>query len=635
MRLCVVRALCVTVLCMWAGSAQAAKGPVTNIHKAIVQETEWLNVSRPLTAEDLRGRILLIDFWTFCCINCMHVIPDLHYLEKKFGGKLTVIGVHSAKFANERDQENIRNAVLRYGIEHPVVNDAGFRIWKSFGVQAWPTLLLINPKGGIEEVYSGEGHREDLERDIAGLIEEYEKELSMDPLPFAPEAIKASPSALQFPGKFIYEKDIEGAPAFFVSDSGNNRVLGVRSSGDIFLSIGGDKAGFLDGDFKRAAFYNPQGLLYRDGMLYVADTGNHALRKIDFREKRVSTIAGTGEQAYDRRVSDKDALKTKLASPWDLAFYPSDAFIAIAMAGTHQLWTYDIKNGTVSVLAGNGRESIDDGRYPYNSLSQPSGLAVYDEKLYFVDSETSSLRVLENGEISTLIGTGLFDFGLADGPQGKGLMQHPLGVYADATGVYVADSYNHAIRHYDPKTGVLSTISGDGKRGPLNEPNDILRVNGALYVLDTNNHAIRVLWNDAITTLEVMYPGVAPVLSPAGDFPNLLPSEPLDVKAGWPVMGAVGLPDGWKINAEAPSRLSLFTAAGKHLASYETKALAALRVALPELAANQEYVLQGTLYYCEDRVGALCLIQSVHQEIRSNAKGGQEAFTLPMRIPTR
>lgn len=627
MRRFVILALYCAIIAMWPYYSKA-ENPITNIHNAIVQEKEWLNVSRPLKAEDLKGRIILLDFWTFCCINCMHVIPDLQYLEKKFDKKLTVIGVHSAKFANEREKENIRSAILRYGIEHPVVNDAAFRIWQGFGVHAWPTLLLISPDGRLEETFSGEGHRSELEEEIEDLITEYEKELNTSPLPIVLESAKVPSSVLRFPGKFEYAAKYDGSPAFFISDSGNNRILGIRPSGEIFLTVGGT-AGFRDGDFKEAAFRSPQGLLYKDKVLYVADTNNHSLRRIDLEEKKVSTIAGTGEQGSDRRVSNENALETKLASPWDLAFYPSDRYIAVAMAGTHQLWLYDIKEKTVSVLAGNGREAIDDGRYPFNSLSQPSGLAAYNDKLYFVDSETSSLRVLENGEIRTLIGTGLFDFGFADGEQGKALMQHPLGLFADEKGIIIADSYNHSIRQYNSDSGALSTISGDGTREILNEPNDLLRIQDKLYVLDTNNHAIRVLTDNTFSTLDVMYPVSAPALLSAEELPNLLATKPEVTSTDTTV--SIGLPKGWKINRDAPSRLSLFTAEGKHIESYDTPKLFALRIILPKLAPEQSYIIQGTLYYCEDKEGALCLIQSMHQEIMAT-KGGVKDLTLPLRI---
>ncbi|HEX2869201.1 MAG TPA: thioredoxin-like domain-containing protein [Ignavibacteriales bacterium] len=118
---------------------------------------DWLNVDHPIKLSDLRGKVVLLDFWTFCCINCMHIIPDLKKLEAKYPGELAVIGVHSAKFLSEQETGNIRQAILRYDIEHPVVNDKDFKIWTSYGANAWPTVVLIDPRGDVVGHHSGEG----------------------------------------------------------------------------------------------------------------------------------------------------------------------------------------------------------------------------------------------------------------------------------------------------------------------------------------------------------------------------------------------------------------------------------------------------------------------------------------------
>lgn len=461
----------------------------TGVHHAIAQGEEWLNTHQPLSADDVAGRILLLDFWTFCCINCMHVIPELKILEETFGDDLTVIGVHSGKFQTERATDNIREAVLRYDIEHAVVNDPDFKIWKSFGVHAWPTLIVITPEGAIDKVYTGEGHLEELRRDISRLRERFGSELNRAPLPIALEREKTPTSPLSFPGKLAWDFDRE---ILFVSDSNHQRILGLSLTGEVRIVIGGGKVGWKDGSFDEAQFNQPQGLFARDGMVYVADTRNHLLRKIDLERKMVSTLAGTGKQGQDRFVSGAPALKTALASPWDIATGETNDELVVAMAGTHQLWSYSLSKKTLSVVAGSGLESIDDGVYPLNSLSQPSGLSRVGKKLYFVDSETSALRVLEDGNITTLLGTGLFDFGFTDGTSDRARMQHPIGLFVEGRDVYIADTYNHAIRHFDVKTGMLSTLVRD-----LNEPNDVVKIGNVLYIADTNNH--RLVMFDLVT----------------------------------------------------------------------------------------------------------------------------------------
>jgi thiol-disulfide isomerase/thioredoxin len=594
------------------------------VYQAITQHSEWLNTNRALAPDDLQGRVILLDFWTFCCINCIHVIPDLKYLEKHFGDKLTVIGVHSAKFTNEKDTVNIRNAILRYGIEHPVVNDFDFSTWQQFNVHSWPTFILIAPDGRIVRAYSGEGHREELEEDIDALLTEYDGKINTSSLPVALERDKVLPTYLSFPGKVTSDGE-----RLFISDSGHHRIVVATLDGDVETIIGSGKEGLKDGSFMDAQFRRPQGMALLNNVLYVADTENHAIRKVDLQTKTVSTIAGTGEQGYERIVKDAPAIRTNIASPWDIAVYPDKQHLTIAMAGTHQLWIYNIADETLSVLAGNGRESIDDGRYPFNSLSQPSGLTVSGRKLYFVDSETSSLRVFDDSEVETLIGSGLFDFGYADGRQGEAMMQHPLGLYATGEGVYIADSYNHSIRRYNSQTKVLSTFAGNGTSGDVrggsfaqirfNEPGGITEAGRRFYVADTNNNRIVRL------DVESGKADVLPVKEKSGyhiaeHLPNMdiLPSQ--DVEAEAPINVSIALSKGWKINKDAPSYLAIFDGEGL-VFSVEKDVLRHMRFELPPFSKGRDYRLQATLYYCEDKDGAECLIKSFDQTLHTKTDG--------------
>lgn len=635
-------------LFMFSKTANSEEWKKTMAHETIAMEKEWLNTNRPLDAEDLKGRIILLDFWTYCCINCIHVIPDLKHLEKVFGDKLTVIGVHSAKFNNEKDKENIRSAVLRYGIHHPVVNDANFKIWSRFGVRAWPTLVLINPEGKIEAAYSGEGNKDELETDINGLIKKY-KSINTKPLPIVLEKEEQPKRVLNFPSKIAYAENFRGKPALFISDSGHNRILGVRLNGKTFLSVGSGAEGAKNGSYETAEFNSPHGILYRNDSIYVADTGNHMIRRIDLNEKKVETIAGTGEQGFLRSFTNKDAKKTPLASPWDLEFYPTENEITIAMAGTHQLWVYDIKNGKLNVLAGNGRESIDDGAYPFNSLSQPSGLSAFGGKLYFVDSETSSLRVLENGQITTLIGTGLFDFGFVNGKKNKALMQHSIGVYADQSGVFIADTYNHAIRRYDPAKEELFNVTGKAIRGDkngknevalFNEPNDVLKVGEKIYIADTNNHSIKMIdyIKGEVSTLPILPPNKSEEMLEKyqEDLPNVIRKTALNVKSGAGVKARILLEDGWKINKEAPNFLSLYQIQNTNFVfvkNYSSKDIKENEIELDELEPERQYKLQGTLYYCKEEDSANCFIQSHDQILRSSPTYDNDLIKIKLENP--
>lgn len=476
--------------------------PLPKTLEWLTQEKDWFNVSRPLHPTDLHNRILVVDFWTAGCINCMHVIPELAALEDQFKDKITVIGVHSGKFLSEHVDQTIKDAIARHNIAHPVVNDRNFVIWKSFGINSWPTLLVINSNGRIYREYQGEKHQEEIARDIQELLKQFPNAVTT-PLPTQLESVDTEQSPLLFPGKLCYAQDFQGEPALFIADSGHNKIVISRLDGQIIQTIGSGKPGFADGNLQTAQFNGPQGLLWdqESNALYVADTKNHMLRKVDFDLNTVTRLAGTGVRG-SHHVTTKDIPRdTALASPWDLAFFPAKPIIAIAQAGTHQIWLYELGKNRLRILTGNGREGIKDGQHPYATLAQPSGLTVVGNILYFVDAESSSLRMFKGHDVTTLIGKGLFNFGFTNGKASDAQLQHPQGIVADQDGIYIADTYNHAIRFYNPQTEELSTLIGNGIAGDtfgsfeqtqLNEPNGIVKVESMLYIADTNNHRILI-----------------------------------------------------------------------------------------------------------------------------------------------
>lgn len=461
----------------------------------------WLNVKQPLSLDDLKGKIVLVDFWTYCCINCMHVIPDLKKLEAKYPKELVVIGVHSAKFQNEKEAENIRNAILRYGIEHPVANDANFAIWRAYDIHAWPTLVLIDPEGFVAGTVSGEGNYEMLDHSIERLASEFRSKGKLSDQPIAklqtPSTIHdpRSTTPLLFPGKVLAD---ETSKRLFIADSNHNRILVSDMKGKILMIIGSGSEGLKDGGFGESEFNHPQGMALKGGMLWIADTENHALRQVDLAAKTVRTLAGTGRQNGGRGPAGLGS-ETDLNSPWDLA--AAEDRIYIAMAGSHQIWSYDLRSGRAKPFAGSGREQIQDGQGPEASLAQPSGLATDGKRLYVADSEVSAIRgvSLETGSVETLIGKGLFEFGDRDGPFEKARLQHPLGVAWRDGKLFVADTYNHRVKIIDLKKKTSAAFLGTGRPGredgfkpSFNEPGGLSVAGGRLYIADTNNHLIRV-----------------------------------------------------------------------------------------------------------------------------------------------
>src|SRR5437773_11435226 len=340
----------------------------------------WLNTDKPLSLAALKGKVVLLDFWTYGCINCMHIIPDLKKLEKKYPNELVVIGVHSAKFQNEKDTENIRRIILRYEIEHPIVNDADFKIWNAYAVNAWPTRYLIDPAGYILGRLSGEGGYDALDKIIGDTIAEFRKrgELNEAPLKLVLERAKVGDLPLAFPGKVLADARSE---RLFIADSDHNRLVIAKLDGTLLETIGTGAHGADDGSFERATFFRPQGMVLDGETLYVADTENHLIRQIDLKSKTVATVAGTGRQAREPEVGMARA--TALNSPWDLQLVGRTLYIA--MAGPHQIWKLDLVSREVSVFAGSGREGRHDSSLLKAEFAQPSGLATDGQMLYSAD----------------------------------------------------------------------------------------------------------------------------------------------------------------------------------------------------------------------------------------------------------
>jgi DNA-binding beta-propeller fold protein YncE len=470
----------------------------------------WLNTAGPVRLKDLRGKFVILDFWTLCCINCIHTLPDLAKLEKKYAKELVVIGVHTAKFDNEKDSASIRKAILRYEISHPVVNDANQKIWWTYGVRSWPTLVLIDPEGNYVGSQSGEGLYDLFDRVLDKLIKIHreKKTINEKPLKFELARFQENGSSpLFFPGKVLAD---EKSNRLFIADSTHHRIVVTDLQGKKIDIAGTGEPGKDDGPFAKASFNDPQGMALAGEKLYVADRRNHLIRLMDLKEKTVKTIAGTGVQG-ENRLHGGPALKTGLNSPWDILLNGDKLYIALA--GHHQIWTLDLSKELLTRYAGNGREEIEDGPLSASSFAQPSGLATDGTSLYVADSEVSAIRQVPldgKSEVKTIVGRGLFEFGDRDGSGDKVRLQHALGVLYHDGVLYVADTYNSKIKVIDPATRTSTTFLGgeaDGwMAGPLfSEPGGLSYAGGKLYVADTNAHRIRIidLKTKAVSTLEL------------------------------------------------------------------------------------------------------------------------------------
>jgi sugar lactone lactonase YvrE/cytochrome oxidase Cu insertion factor (SCO1/SenC/PrrC family) len=498
----------------------------------------WLGVDAPIDLKSLRGQVVLLDFWTYCCINCMHVLPILRDLEREFAGQpLAVIGVHSAKFDGERDPQRIREAMRRYGVEHPVAVDSEMAIWRRYGVSSWPSLVVIKPNGRVAGVAPGEPDPNLLRAAIRGLMAEARADGSLgDRQILGPAAIAGPEGQLAYPGKVIALPD--GGLA--VSDSGHHRVLVLDRDGKVRAAAGSGLRGWSDGSFAAATFDDPQGLaVSADGRtLYVADTRNHVIRRLDLRARTVATIAGTGAlgEAPLLDPAPTAARETALRSPWDLALAPDGKRLYVALAGSHQLAVLDLGTGKIRRLAGSGRERIDDGDAERASFSQPSGLALVGGALYVADSEVSGVRAvaITDGLTRTIAGTGLFDFGDRDGPVAQALLQHPLHVLAVDRGkaLIVADTYNNKLRRIDLQAGEVTTFyRGDGELA-LHEPAGLTREkSGSFVVADTNAGRLLRIAADGKSAAPIVITGAEPPLRGAALAPAAGPAPPILARA--------------------------------------------------------------------------------------------------------
>ena len=622
--------------------------------------TGWLNTSGEITMKDLRGKVVLIDFWTYCCINCIHVLPDLKYLEKKYAKELVVIGVHSAKFQNEKESDNIRNAIVRYEIEHPVINDSQMTVWRKFGARSWPTLILIDPEGKYCGYISGEGHREVLDKVVTRLVNFHKAKGTLDetPVRFDLEREKLKPTPLKYPGKVLAD---EAGNRLFISDSNHNRIVVTTLDGELIETIGSGAIGATNGTYDRAKFDHPQGMELVGQRLYVADTENHLIRVVDLKTKRVTTLAGTGKQSRVRTSGGK-LRTTALNSPWDLEHV--DGVLYIAMAGPHQLWSYKLGTGTVSVFAGTGREDITNGPLKQAALAQPSSISSDGTSLFVADSEGSSIRRVSlgrNGQVTTIAGASdlpngrtLFEFGDLDGIGAEARLQHPLGTaYKDGI-VYVADSYNHKIKKIGVKNQHVETWLGDGKPGAgvdppqLSEPAGLSITADKLYIADTNNHRICVvdLKTGKPSVLAIgglTRPGVK---ADAGDesLPivrraTILKQQTIRPGESLSFTSELALLEGFKLNKQSPVKFRIKADGETPLIAQEnldkrheaTVDGNTIRVSLPLAAQSGSGMFDVTVsyVYCSDGVGGLCKLKTARWRVPIRlAADGDEAIQL-------
>jgi len=583
-------------------------------------EYDWLNVAQPVTMERLNGLVTLFDFFTYCCINCMHILPDLERLEKKYeGSKLSVIGIHSAKFENEKVGDHLSDAIARYDIRHPVCNDTSAWLWSTLGVTCWPTQLLLGPHGKPLWVSMGEGQADWIDEIVGAMLEYYGGKglLTGEPV-IAEIASKVEGRILSYPGKVAVRGD-----KILVSDTGNNRILVMDKEGNIQDIVGGPEAGDIDGSFSQARFRHPQGVERVGNLVYVCDTENNLIKCLDMETKMVSTVARA----------------PGLSSPWDIVHLKLEEkgeFLIVAMAGCHQLWMYCITDvswwkgakypaGGLVCIVGSGKEENRNTSYPLKvGLAQPSGLSTDGRDwIFFADSESSSVRKvsLKDGAVTNVAGgerdpTNLFSYGDIDGESINAKLQHPLGVTLDTSSniLYIADSYNHKLKKAEQKGKLWNVTS---VVGDLSEPGGICfdPDSSSIYIADTNNHCIKKfdIKTNATETVDVKN-NIDDVDSPEKLKDEASENFVLSNKENQIILKAgLGLNPGLHLNAEAPSSWKIVLEEST-LNGRVTED--GLDVSFPRVGAGDLLQLQIVcrLYLCSDQ--GICSVKNVKRILR-------------------
>jgi len=590
-----------------------------------VEKSKWLNVVEPIKNSDLKGKIVILHFWSYSCTSCIESIEKLKELDEMNPNSFAIIGVHSPIFDNEKDYNSIKKAVIRHEISYPVINDSNLELAKKFNIKNNPSFLIFELNGKISKKYVGADSIKDVLKTAQKILQKNKFSINHSQLPIVLEknisisSLLTSPTKIIYVERFLY-KNREN-PVFVVSNSGQNSILVVNMAGEIIVKIGNGLRGMVDGNFDDSRFSYPQGILYDNKNLYIADTGNNSIRLVNFENQKVSTIIGSGERGEILDVKKIEANNFNLSAPSDLEFFPDKSNIAISNTGTNQILLFDIKSKMISILAGNGDSGEDDGVYPENSLAQTNDMSVYDGKLYFVDSQTSNLRFInKDGVLKTL-------FNNKNKSNSIKKLQNPKALIVDDTGAYISDSFNHIIRKYDFTSQQLNILFGSsrgddvGNKTTFDEPNGLVSIIDKLYVVDTNNNRILAVnrANGSSTLLDIIPPQKLSKETFVEYLPNLQKSQDILVKSEVEIKVNAVIKRGWKINQIGPSFINLLELKDDNNAvlvvSNDWNDIIQKKIKTFKLKKDQEYLLQGKIYFCRDTSNSLCYIKSYEQKI--------------------
>ncbi len=447
-------------------------------------DLEWVNARDVPRLGRMRRRVVLLNFFTYSNANSLGALADIRYLENKYHDGLSVLSLHCPKFAQERVSANVLKAVNRNYIRHPVANDLDFRAWQLFDVRGWPTTILLDTEGNIAASLPGEGRRAELDAMIGQILEDAAQRDLREYEASVPVTRAEPKLPLRFPGRVLATENM-----LYVADAGHNRILECTHEGRILRQFGSGNPGFWDGRGQDAGFSSPAGMTIIKDALYVADTGNHAIRRIRLLSAEVETVAGTGQPGAVIARDHADPRTVPLNSPVDVSGSAERLFIA--NAANNQVWVLDLGRNRIGVFVGSGQHGFADGTGEGAQLAKPMGLATQAQMLYIADADSSSIRAVRfiDNNVKTLIGAGLYEFGDADGLPDKARLQHPTGVALDPGGsiLWVADTYNNKIKALSLRGGGARTLALPYR---FHEPMGISVAAKSLWIANTNAHEI-------------------------------------------------------------------------------------------------------------------------------------------------
>ncbi len=440
----------------------------------------WLNAA-PASLQDLRGRPVVLAFVNGTSVWSMQRVAEVTRWQARNPGRVHLVVVQVPRFEFEREPQQSLKLLRRQGINAPILLDAQWDAWRRFEVQAWPTLVLLDAAG--QEAERLVGAVGDLERTLNGLCEGLQRPL--DEEGFGARELNAEPRLpLLFPAGLVATDE-----RLYVADTGHHRILECTHSGRVLRQFGLGTADLVNGGTGEAAFNRPQGLALVRDVLYVADTGNHALRRINLMSGQVDTLCGNG------RAGDPQA--GVLEQPWDSALnHPADVAVAdnqilIAMAGDNHVWSYDLGSRELRWRAGAGVVEVRDGSGHLAAFAQPCSIVAVQQALYVCDSLGSAVRSVQlRGDlVQTLVGQGPWESGNVDGPRLRARLQYPTAIAMgpDSPMLWIADAGNGALRTLRLGGGDLSTVNLPRR---LHGPCALAVAAGAIWIAEADGHAV-------------------------------------------------------------------------------------------------------------------------------------------------